>query len=98
MNFCLAEIDNEAENIIQKIRSGKLIEGCSMSAIQTPTIEAWEVAQELASKSTLSSKDKQDIYSKLPKEVRLQLAATKYDSFDLIYERLLQLINLIIKG
>lgn len=93
MNLCLTDIENEAENIILKIKTGELIDGCSMSAIQTPTMEAWGIAQELAEKSTLSSKDKQDIFSKLAKDVQSQLAATKYDSFDLIYERLLQLIN-----
>jgi hypothetical protein len=93
MNYCLTNINKEADKIIQKIKSGELMEGCCMSTIQTATTEAWEVAQALAEIDPLSSSDKEDVFSKLDKDVQSQLITTNYDSFDLIYERLLQLIN-----
>ena len=64
-----------------------------MSALQTPTMEAWEIVQQLTESGTLSPQCKQELFSKLDKDVQSQLEATKYDDFDLIYERLLQLIN-----
>ena len=93
MNISLSNIEKEAEKIICKIQEGKLIDGCCMSAVQTPTMEAWEIAQQLAESGTLPSQCKQELFSKLDKDVQSQLEATKYDDFDLIYERLLQLIN-----
>jgi len=93
MSFTSSYIEKEAEKILQKIRSGELIDGCCMSAAQTPTTEAWEIAINLSDNSALSSIQKTEIFSKLDKDVQSQLEATNYDDFDLVYERLLQLIK-----
>lgn len=93
MSSTISVIENEAQKIILKIKSGELIDGCSMSAIQTPTIEAWEVATNICEIIELTSMQKTAIFSKLGREVRSQLGNARYDDFDLIYERLLQLIN-----
>jgi hypothetical protein len=92
MNISITDIDKEAEKIIHKIKSGELIDGCSMSAIQTPTTEAWERAQELTDSGALSPISAKEILSKLDEHVQSQLVPN-YDDFDLIYERLLQLIT-----
>lgn len=79
----LRDIDREAEKLLQKIHSGELAEGCCMSAVQTPSMEAWETAQDLADNSTLSSTNKRDLLSKLDKNIQSQLAATDCDDFAL---------------
>lgn len=93
MNLTIADIEKEAKKILQKIKSGELIDGCSMSAIQTPTNEAWEIATNLCEKNEISSIQRIELISKLDKDVQSQLKASSYDDFDLAYEYLLQLIK-----
>lgn len=97
MSFNLAQIEKQAEKIRLKIRSGELIDGCCMSAVQTPVREAWEIAQELTENETLSDVQKQKLFSKLDRDIQSQLESAGYDDFDLIYERLLQLSKQKIK-
>jgi len=40
MNLTISDIEKEAKDILHKITSGELIDGCSMSAVETPTTEA----------------------------------------------------------
>ena len=47
MTLTIFDIENKAREILQKIKSGELIEACCMSTIQTPTIEAREIATSL---------------------------------------------------
>lgn len=91
MSFNLALIEKKAEKIRQMLKSGKLIDGCCMSAAQTPVREAWEIAQELTENETLSDVLKQKLFSNLDEEIQSQLETAGYDDFDLVYERLLQL-------
>jgi len=93
MSLTVDDIEKEAKKILQKIKSGELIDGCSMSAVQTPTVEAWEIATNLSENGALSSIHKMEVFSKLDRDVQSQLEATGYDDFDLVYEYLLQLIK-----
>jgi len=56
MSLSLEQIELAAKQIVQKLESGELVKGCSMSALQTPITEAWELAQELVEKNALSSR------------------------------------------
>lgn len=89
----LSQIDKEAKAIKQKVKTGELIEGCCMSSIHTPTVEAWCIAEELTENATLSDVQQQKLFSKLDNNIQMQLETTGYDDFDLVYERLLQLIE-----
>ena len=93
MQLTLKTIDQAAVTIQVKINSGELVAGCGMSAVQTPTREAWDVAEDITAQGKLSEADQKTILSRLNKKTRLQLEDTKYDDFDLIYEFLLQQIN-----
>jgi hypothetical protein len=93
MILTISDIEKEAKKILQKIKSGELIDGCSMSAVQTPAMEAWEIATSLSEKNEIASNQRIEIISKLDKDVQSQLEATSYDDFDLAYEYLLQLIK-----
>ena len=91
MSFNLAQIEKEAEKIQLKLKSGELVDGCCMSPVQTPTKEAWEIAQELTENDTLSFVQRRELFSMLNKDIQSQLESSGYDDFDLVYERLLQL-------
>jgi hypothetical protein len=93
MSFTTSDIEKEAEKIVQKIRFDEHPDGCCMSAAETSTTETWEIATLISDNNALSAIQKMEIFSKLDKEVQAQLAATDYDDFDLVYERLLQLIE-----
>jgi hypothetical protein len=93
MSIIVSDIEKEAKMILQKIKSGELIDTCGMSAMPTPTTEAWEVAAELSNDNALSPDQKTEIFSRLGQDVQAQLDSANYDDFDLIYEYLLQLIN-----
>ena len=90
MSFNLAQIEKQAEKIRQMLKSGELIDGCCMSAAQTPVREAWEIAQELTENETLSDVQKHKLFSKLDREIQSQLETAGYYDFDLVFERLLQ--------
>ena len=92
MTYTVLDIEKEADKILLMMQSGELVEGCSMSALQTPATEAWETATRLSENCTLSSDQKNELILNLDKDVRTQLETTNYDDFDLIYARLLQLI------
>jgi len=93
MNLSSVMIEKEAHKILLMINSGELRSGCCMSAIQTPITEVWEKAQDLTEKGSLLAIEKNEIFSKLNKTTQAHLEFTGYDDFDLVYERLLQLIN-----
>ena len=73
-------IDLAAGTIRQRIKTGELS-------------EAWEIAQELAAGSHLSSEQQQNILRSLDPAIQKQLYTGELDDFDLIYEQLLQLIS-----
>ena len=93
MSLTISDIEKEAKDILYKINSGELIDGCSMSAVETPTTEAWEIATKFSEKRKISSIQKIELFSKLDKDVQSQLKVSGYDDFDLVYEYLLQLIK-----
>ena len=93
MSFNLAQIEKEAESIRQMLKSGELVDGCCMSAVQTPAKEAWERAGELTENETLTDNHKHKLFSILEQDIQSQLEIAGYDDFDLVYERLLQIIN-----
>ncbi|AFP32704.1 hypothetical protein [Marinobacter sp. BSs20148] len=93
MNLTISDIEKEAKDILHKITSGELIDGCSMSAVETPTTETWEIATNLSEKRKISTIQKIELFSKLDKDVQSQLKVSGYDDFDLVYEYLLQLIK-----
>lgn len=93
MSFNLAQIEKQADKIRQMLKSGELVDGCCMSAVQTPAKEAWERAGELIENETLSYNQKQELFSILGQDIQSQLVSDDYDDFDLVYERLLQIIN-----
>ncbi len=74
------------------MRSGKIVASCSVSFLGTPITESWDAAQELAKNSCLSTEQQQIILKTLDASVRKQIESAKFDDFDLIYERLLQLV------
>lgn len=93
MIITLKMVIQEAEKIQFMIDSGELVDGCSMSAIQTPMKEAWSVADEITAQNQLHAEDKDKLLSMLNEETKSQLLATNFDDFDLIYEYFLQLID-----
>ena len=93
MTFDLSLIDQAARSIRQRIETGELSEACCMSSVATPITEAWDSAQQLAENSPLSSEQQQALLLSLTPAIQKQLAASRTDDFDLIYERLLQLIS-----
>lgn len=94
MSLSLEQIERAAQQIIQKLETGELSEGCCMASIQTPVTEAWELAGALTENEFLPETQKQTLFSQLDKSVQSQLTSSGYDDFDLVYERLLQLSNL----
>ncbi|HHJ35033.1 MAG TPA: hypothetical protein ENJ87_04640 [Gammaproteobacteria bacterium] len=93
MELTLEQIDKEADRIKEKCQSGELMDGCSMSAIQTPAREAWDVAHELIENNMMTALQRKEVFSSLDKNIRSQLDDYRYNNFDLVYERLLQLIG-----
>ena len=93
MSLSLEQIEQAAEQIIKKLESGELKEGCCMASIQTPVTEAWELAGQLTENDGLLDVQKQELFSQLDKSVQLQLKSSGYDDFDLVYERLIQLCD-----
>jgi len=63
-----------------------------MSAMTTPVTESWEAARELAENADLSTGQQKILLQGLSPLVRKQLEAAGFDDFDLIYERILQLV------
>jgi len=94
MSFNLKVIDAAAETVLLKIKNGELGEACCMSAVNSPTTEAWELAGQLAEKTALSKSQQESILEALNPQIQEHLKSTGFDDFDLIYERLLQLISL----
>lgn len=94
MSLSLNAVNEEADRIRSKIASGDLVEGgCGMSAIQTPVKEAWCVAEELTEQGALPAGDQEKLLSMLNEKTKLQLQATNFDDFDLIYGYFLQVID-----
>ena len=93
MNITLKAIIREAEIMRSRIDSGELVDGCCMSAIQTPVRAAWDTAEEITGQGELSAEAQVKLLSMLDEESRSRLQATKFDDFDLIYEYYLQLID-----
>ena len=91
MALDLIQIEQEAELIRQKIELGELVEGCCMAGVQTPVLEAWDIAQVLTENDVLFPAQKKEVFLKLAANVQQQLEATGYDDFDVVYEWLLQL-------
>ncbi len=85
-------IDQAAEKIQQQLRTGEVFEACCMSAVSTPVTESWEVTQELVKENSLTSVQQQVLLRVLSTKIQQQLNVTGFDDFDLIYERLLQLV------
>jgi len=94
MSFNLNAINTAAETILLKINKGELTEACCMSAVNSPTTEAWEIAGQLTENVALSKSQQESILEALNPQIREHLKSTGFDDFDLIYERLLQLILL----
>jgi mannose-6-phosphate isomerase class I len=92
MSFELKAIDAAAEAILLKIKNGELGEACCMSAVNSPIAESWEIAGQLAENTVLSKSQQERILDALNPQIREHLKSTGFDDFDLIYERLLQLI------
>jgi hypothetical protein len=97
MAFNIDLINQAAEKIKRQIETGEISEACCMASIATPVTEAWEIAQELAEQSQLSQEQQHTILSFLNPDIQKLLISSSYDDFDLIYERLLQLISLPVK-
>ena len=89
MSFDLAQLEKEAKKIRLKLKAGELVDGCCMSPTQSPSREAWEIAEELTDNNPLSIAQRLELLSKLGTDIQSQLQATGYDDFDLVYERLL---------
>ena len=54
MNFSLTCIEEAADQIIQKLKSGEIKEACCMASISSPVTEAWDKAHELLINASLS--------------------------------------------
>lgn len=93
MKFDLSKIDLAAKQVQQKLESGELSLGCPMSTIASPVIEAWDLAHELAEGVVLTDRQRRQILNLLDRQIRQHMDRTRYDDFDLIYERLVQLIS-----
>ena len=93
MSLNSEQIEQAAAQIIQKLESGELNQGCCMASMHTPVTEAWGLAVELTNNDSLMAAQKQALFSHLDKSVQLQLENSGYDDFDLLYERLIQLSN-----
>ncbi|NOR68835.1 MAG: hypothetical protein GQ532_03930 [Methylomarinum sp.] len=93
----LEVLDKAAELILQRMASGQLVEGCSMSAVQTPVREAWDIAEQLTGQAVLDDVQRQRLLRNLealaPAEYR-QVQTTGSDDFDRVYAYLLALCNL----
>ena len=85
-------IQEAAVKIKRQIKSGEIAEACCMTAAPTPVTESWEVAQEWTVNNSLTFEQQHALLSLLKPEVKYQLETSGFDDFDLIYERLLQLV------
>ena len=92
MSFDLNIINQAAEKIRQQPGTGEIGEACCMSGRASPVTESWDAAQELEEKANLSDAQQQTILKALNPGIRKQMESTGFDDFDLIYERLLQLV------
>lgn len=92
MPFEMYLIDQAAGQIRQRLANGEIVEACCMSAMTTPVTESWEAARELAENADLSTRQQKILLQVLSPLVRKQLETTGFDDFDLIYERILQLV------
>jgi len=92
MPFDLQAIEQAAARIRQQIDSGEIVTACCMSAHASPVTEAWDAAGALAENATLSAHQQQALLQSLGPAIRQQLEATGFDTFDLIYEGILQRI------
>ncbi|VAW54975.1 hypothetical protein MNBD_GAMMA06-218 [hydrothermal vent metagenome] len=86
-------INQAAKKIMRQVASGDISEACCMSAAATPVTESWDVAKVLTAKIQLTAAQQQTLLKKLKPEIQQQLESTGFDDFDLIYERLLQLVS-----
>jgi len=93
MSFKLKTIDAAAETILLKIKNGEPGEACCMSAVNSPITDSWEIAGQLVENTVLSKSQQKSILDALNPQIREHLKSTGFDDFDLIYERLLQLIS-----
>jgi Spy/CpxP family protein refolding chaperone len=93
MTFDLSKIDLAAIQIQQKLEAGELSLGCAMSTIASPVIEAWDLAHEMAEGVVLTDQQRQKLLNLLDQQIRQQMETTRYDDFDLIFERLVQLVS-----
>ena len=92
MPFDMNRIDQAAGRIRQRIGSGEIAAACCMSAAATPVTESWEAARELAEGACLSATQRQMLLQALNPIIRKQAETGRLDDFDLIYERILQLV------
>jgi len=93
MNITDEEIHSAAQDILLRVESGELEDGCCMAAASTPVREAWEAAEALVEKGALTGSQKANILLSLDDHTRRTLKLSNADDFDLIYEKLLQLIG-----
>jgi len=90
MPFDLQAIERAAALIRQQVDSGEVVTACCMSAHASPVTEAWDAAETLTENATLSTQQQQALLQSLSPAIRQQLEATGFDTFDLIYEAILQ--------
>jgi len=95
MSFDLNLINQVAEQIQQQLGAGEIGEFCCMSGRASPITESWEAALKLAEKENLSATQQQTILKVLDPVIRKQMESSGFDDFDLIYERLLQLVLVV---
>jgi len=94
MSFDLNHIEDAAKRILSRLASGELQDACCMSAASTPVKEAWDAAEAIVEEyESLTEGQQQMIFSQLSDATQAQLIRSGYDDFDLVYERLLQLIE-----
>jgi len=88
----LKPIRQAAEKIQQQLGNGEISEIYCMTALATPVTESWDAALQLADDLPLSPDQQRTLLSSLTPTIQKQLKTTGFDNFDLIYERLLQLV------
>jgi len=90
----LSSLVQLAESLKQAQLAGELGCGCAMAATGSPITSAWSQAEDFLEQRKLSSAQQQQIYQWLAAPTQQMLTKTKIDDFDLVYEYLLQQLNL----
>jgi hypothetical protein len=89
----VGDIDKAAEDILSRLESGELVDGCCMGAAPSPVTEAWDAAETLVDAGLLCGHNRQEILYCLSQETRRELESSSFDDFDRVYQRILQLIG-----